>query len=90
MTFDDLVVVAHWELGIDFEKSDLLSPDPNLKSVIDNWRRKLRSRDTETFKQERNLIVTNEGWYGALFGSDLKKNFDVEGDVTYHYPRYKS
>lgn len=89
MSFDDLVVIVHWDFGeVDEEK--LLSVDPNLANTINQEKKKLISDGIEIFDRNKNLIVTENGWRGAVFGEDVKRTFEKDDNVEFHYPRYKN
>jgi len=88
MTFEDLVVLVHWDFN-EVDRDKLLSTDRNLISAIKNKKRKLISNSIEVFDRQFNLLVTEEGWYGAIFGDTVKDVFGSREDVKYHYPKYK-
>jgi len=71
----DRIVIAHWELSSkDAHSQSLYKDTPELESaIIEHGKRQLTSKGIEIFKQEKNVIVAENGCWGAFYESDLEK-----------------
>lgn len=68
------ISICHIELDEDAEeiKENLIRDDKTLITAIISYCGKLDD-DVEIFEQFSNLIVTEEGWYVALYSKDVKR-----------------
>lgn len=71
---DKEVSICHIELGVDPNKikEALVIDDKTLITCIVSYCGKL-DEDVEIFQQFSNAIVTDEGWYIALYSKDLEE-----------------
>lgn len=71
----DAIVIASWPLSDKNAYSpSLIKDDIELQNSISKYcLEKLTPNNIEIFKQDKNVVVTENGCHGAFWASDLKK-----------------
>lgn len=71
----DKIVITKWLLSDKYSLDEnVFNPNRLLEEAINEYaERELTPNNIEIFKRDRNILITEQGCYGAFFEKDLEK-----------------
>lgn len=74
---DEQIYIVHCSLEVKRDDVFLaLKDDKELLIAIENYVKKLNSENIEIFEKEKNILITENGYYCAIWENDIKEKVE--------------